>query len=292
MDATPTPAAGHNQPPSEQEIIQDKLREKYKELIDRRDTLLASFTRSPGICTDDETDGKLADLKKLITGCDKAIEGARVAEKEPYLMGERAVDGYFKFLAKPLTEAAAAIQRVQTDYKIRKEREARLAAEAEARRRAEEAERQRAEFEARERAALEAQRAAEAAQRAAEEAAAKDRAHAAKLEADAKAARERAERQAKETADAEAAAASAQKAANVKPAELSRGRGELGAVSSLRTTWTFDPATLNRHDLDLEKLRPYLPLAAIETAIRGYIKAGGRELAGVTIFEQKVSVTR
>lgn len=75
-----------------------------------------------------------------------------------------------------------------------------------------------------------------------------------------------------------------------KPAELARVRGEAGSVSTLRTYWTFDQ--LERADLDLEALRQHLPADALATAVRGFIAAGGRSLAGVRIYETTETLTR
>lgn len=73
-------------------------------------------------------------------------------------------------------------------------------------------------------------------------------------------------------------------------AELSRSRGAYGSVASLRSMWTF--RDLKRETLDLEKLRPYIPAPALETAVRAYIKAGGRSLKGVEIVVDEKAVVR
>ena len=94
---------------------------------------------------------------------------------------------------------------------------------------------------------------------------------------------------AKSEADLEAAI-SAEKAVDVKPAEISRTRGDYGAVVSLRSTWDFE--ITDRAAIDLEALRPYFTTDAIAAAIRQAIKAGVRDLRGVSIFEAKKAVTR
>ena len=87
-------------------------------------------------------------------------------------------------------------------------------------------------------------------------------------------------------AQAKADAVKARKAAEAKPADLSRIRGDHGSVMSLRSNWVHDEGSLDRATLDLEGLREHLPVEALHKAIRSYIKAGGRELDGVRIFEQ------
>lgn len=66
--------------------------------------------------------------------------------------------------------------------------------------------------------------------------------------------------------------------------DLDEVRGE---VSLLRRqpAWTFDE--YDRDALDLEALRQHLPTDAIEKAIRSFIKAGGRDLRGVRIYERQ-----
>lgn len=80
------------------------------------------------------------------------------------------------------------------------------------------------------------------------------------------------------------------KRADASAAELSRSRGELGSVSSLRTDWVFD--SLDRQKLDLETLRAHIPVDALEQAVRSFIRAGGRDLRGVKIFETTTAVVR
>lgn len=62
-------------------------------------------------------------------------------------------------------------------------------------------------------------------------------------------------------------------------------RTEAGSISQ-RTTWTFRIVDASR--LDLNKLRPFLGLADIEKALRGYVKANRdtAPLAGVEIYPE------
>lgn len=75
-----------------------------------------------------------------------------------------------------------------------------------------------------------------------------------------------------------------------KAADLVRLHTGLGGVATLKTAWSFE--ITDRNKLDLEALRPYLPLDAIEKAIRGFIRAGGRELAGAKIFQERKASIR
>tara|TARA_R110000868_G_scaffold350642_4_gene611924 strand:+ start:639 stop:1226 length:588 start_codon:yes stop_codon:yes gene_type:complete len=78
--------------------------------------------------------------------------------------------------------------------------------------------------------------------------------------------------------------------ATAKAADLSRTRGDHGSVSSLRTFWTF--SDVERATIDLEVLRHHIPEEALEKAVRSFVKAGGRELAGARIFEDTKTVVR
>lgn len=253
---------GHNAPPPDLiigEALRDKLRDDHLALLRRRDELLAAADRIP-LCTDEDAARKISDFVKQLTACAKAADAARVGVKEPYLEGGRVVDGWFKSIIDPLAA-------------IKKNTEAKLtiylrAKEAEERRRREDIERA-------------AREQAERARKAAEDAA---RAMRDQQGLDTAVAAETASRA------AEADAIKAEQAASVKAAEISQVRGEFGALSLLRTTWTF--AAIDRATLDLEALRSHLPMDGIERAVRNFIKAGGRELRGTRIYETTGAVVR
>jgi hypothetical protein len=253
---------GHNSPPPDLltgDALRAKLQAENEALLRRRDELLAAEARIPAI-NDEDAARKVSDFIKQITAASKSADGARVAAKEPYLEGGRGIDGFFKAISDPLTDLKKKVERRLTDYLRAKEAEERER-------------RQREEREARERAE-QARREAEAAAQAMRDAASLDEAV-----------------QAEKAADAAAAdAVKAEVAATAKPAELSRVRGEYGAVSSLRTEWVFEG--VDRATIDLEALRPYLPVDGIEKAIRSFIRAGGRELRGTRIYETTNAVVR
>ena len=97
--------------------------------------------------------------------------------------------------------------------------------------------------------------------------------------------------QADEAADqAYADSIKAAREAEAKPADFSRTRGDLGSVASLRKFMDFKIEAYD--DIDLEPLRPHIPQSAIEQAIRSFVRAGGRELRAVTIFENTQTVVR
>lgn len=262
MPDTAVAAMGHNLPPAppSPETIADLLRDENADLLKRREELLAAALRVPATIDDDETVGRVSDFIKQMTACAKAADSRRTGAKEPYLAGGRAIDGFFKAITDPLDKAKRDVEARVTVYLRRK-------AEEERQRRAEEERR--------------AREAAEAARR---EAAERERVMA--EEADLDAAIEANRR----AAEAEADRIRAEQAAHAKAADLSRTRGDFGSVASLRTETVFED--LDRQALDLEALRPYLPVDGLEKAVRAFIKAGGRELRGVRIFERQVAAVR
>lgn len=77
------------------------------------------------------------------------------------------------------------------------------------------------------------------------------------------------------------ASAAAQKEARV--------RGFGGSLSTVSNAWTGE--VVSRAELDLEALRFHIPEDALNQAVRAFVKAGGRELKGASIYEdQKVQV--
>ena len=192
-------------------------------------------------------------------------------------------------------EAAAEAKRKELEAKLEAERRRVAEQEAAARdavERAASAEAQRAAAEA----ALQA-RAREAAQR---EVAEREAAEAARIAAKAAAEREAADLKAAEAAQkaadqAAGDAVKASRAAGAKAADLSRSRSDHGSVSSLHTFMDHKPEDPNcidpvdRAKVDLEPLRPFLPMDALDKAVKALVNAGGRELRGVTIFENTVS---
>lgn len=252
----------HNNPPPDLlvgESLREKLQDENRDLVKRRDELLAAAGRIPPIDSDDIA-GRVSDFVKQLTALHKAAEAKRTGAKEPYLEGGRNIDGFFKLITDPVEKTKVAVQRQLTIYLRDKEEAARR-------------ERQEQERIARE-TAEKARREAEALAAAA----ATEKALDVAIEAE------------KSAGVAQADLVKAEQAADAKPAELSRTRGEYGSVTSLRTEWVFD--NLDRASLDLEALRPYLPNDGLEKAVRAFIRAGGRELRGVNIHETTAAVVR
>lgn len=251
---------GDNQPPqSDAEALRARLAEQNGEIIKRKDDLLGAVVRAPAEIVDDATAGKMSDFVLQIGAAYKAAEKVRVAEKEIFLAGTRTVDGFFKAITGPLLDAKDTIERRLTAYQRKK-------ADEERRRREEDARRAREEAERREREAAAAIAAVETDE---------------DLDA-AVAAEEEAERK---RAEARLAAEDAR----AKAAELSRTRGDYGAVASLRTTWTYEIE-------DAAKV-PAAFLMVNDAAIKAHIKNRAKDqpptsIPGVRFVEQQSTVVR
>lgn len=295
---------GGNNPPDTIELMLTSLRETHGPLVERSNTLSDMSKRLPAACEDGDTAGKLADAIKSCTAFTKNADAARISAKEPHLAAGRAVDGFFKKLADPvealkvrMSTLLTAFQRAEADKERRRlqaiaDEERRVALEAE--RAAREAARiAREAREAEEQRAADARAAAEAlAGKARAEALAAEEERAAKARAAAKATEETAAAEARDAArSARADANVAKEAAQVKGAELSRARTDLGVVASLRTTWAFEIE-------DAAKVpRPYLSVSegAIKAAIKAATTKEGKctlKIDGVRIYEKQETVVR
>ena len=276
--------AGDNRPPADADPMTERMAEDHAEILARTKELLDAAERAPASVNDDEGAGKFGDFIKSVTGTIKRAETARKAEKEPYLVNSRKVDGFFKKrITEPLADAKKALEKTLGVYL-----QAKAAAERKAREEAEKAARE-AEAAAR-REAEEREKALEAEATPFEDPGDGPSEYE-KLESAVEA--EEAAAKAKKEAD------KAAKAASAKAADLARTRGDHGSVGTLRTEWKHDEPV--RADLDLEALREHLSIDALEKAIRSYIKANAPEkvggpwpkpLAGVRIFEKTTTTVR
>lgn len=119
-------------------------------------------------------------------------------------------------------------------------------------------------------------------------------------EAEERARREAEERAAREAAEAAAAAAStdadlavaiekevevarAAEAAAAPVADLVRTRGALGSITTARKEWFGEVEDFDA--IPLDSLRAFIARSEIERAIKAFVKAGGRSLRGVRIYE-------
>lgn len=247
---------GHNNPPTDAEILKTTLADKHSKLFSRANDLISAADRIPATIADADTAGKISDYIKQLTGSKKNLEAERVNEKEPYLTLGRVVDGYFKQTTDALDGAAMKAKRPLDSW-------LKLKAEEERRARVEEARLLREKQEQEERDA--------------------------KMLQDAKLKPE-ADKMLDQAIITEQVAIKAEAAVQAKPAELAHSRGTSGALASLRTRWVGELVDVGA--IDLEKLRHHLNPDALQKAINSYVSAGGRELSGVNIYEKSETVVR
>lgn len=255
-EANPRAVRGSNHPPSDAELLQASLNEKTEQLQDRYTSLCQAVERMPEKCEDDATAGKIGDMIKLISACSKSFETMRVGEKEPFLNLSRSVDGFFKKFTEGLDFSKKKANKPLEVYLLRKAEEKRAA----------------------ERAAALAQRAE--AERLEAEARALEAANMQKPSEDAL----------KEAVRMDEQATKSEKASEAKPAELARTRGDYGSLATLRTTWVGE--IVDRRELDLAAIAPFLGLDVLQKAVNAFVKSGGRDLRGAKIFEQSTAMVK
>ena len=255
-DTTQDPrlSIGGNNPPSDVETLKINLAENNKELLKRAADLIEAADRMPTQIDDDNQKADVTTFLGQIVKCDKALEGVRVTEKEPYLSLGRVVDGFFK-------SQQDALNRVR--LKVKPLLDARLNWEREE-------ERKRMAREAAERKAIaDAQMAAAAELEQAKMLIAADAAMTQAVQSEAQANRLEAKSEGKISV---------------------MSRTTDGASASLRTTIKAEET--DRNTLDLELLRHHLTKEAIQSALNSLVKTGQRECAGARIWEHSESVVR
>jgi hypothetical protein len=257
-DQSPAPI-GHNNPPTDAEILRDTLADKNRELLDRAQALIEAADRAPATIEDDETEEKITAFLGSIAKCEKSFEGKRVSEKEPYLTLGRVVDGFFKNQMDALEKARR---------KVKPALDARLLWKRDQ-------ERKRQQEEAAERKRLADEQAAQAA--AAE--AAKQPIKADELMTTAM--------------NTEASANRMAEKAEGKISVVSRSSD--GASANLRSVWKIE--STDRNKLNLELLRHHFTDDAIQMALNSYLRTmakpvEGQPLEGARIWEHTESVVR
>lgn len=250
------PMMGHNKP-GEESPLKTRLEADHADLLGDINALADKANRAPKTIKSEDQLGLVGDLAKSASAIIKRADTARSAEKEPYLTAGREIDGFFRAAIERMERIKTVLGQRATEYLRLKEAEERREREEKARREREEAQRLLAE----------AARAEEAGKIGKAEAA-KDKAELAFDKA------ERAEREAAAPAG-----------------DLVRTRSASGAsLTTLRKTWAFEIVDLGA--VDLAALRPYIARADIEKALRTFVQKGGRQIAGVRIFEESSAAIR
>lgn len=245
---------GHNNPPSDEELLRQKLIQNNTQLFERAKELNSASQRVPKQVVNDAIAGKLADFIKQVGVCSRALEEARKSEKKPFLDMGTAVDATFREAQELLLFAKTMAEKPLAEYTFKKQEEERKKAQELAEKQRKEADEKLKKEEELRKAGLDEQ--ADAAKKQAEKA--QGRAEKAQVSADT-------------------------------GKGLGASRGSQASVS-VREVWIGK--VTDRNKLDLEKLRPYFTDDALQAAINKFIGDQGRELTGAEIKKEKRAVTR
>lgn len=243
---------GSNQPREvDTSPITEALASDYAAAEDRTKELLDQARALPTTVTDEAAVEAFSLVIRSLRDHTATVEAYRKAEKEPYLRGGQAVDGWFGNIAERLGKAMKLLHNRVDDYQQAKLQRLKLEREA-------------AERKARE----EARKAEEAARKARSEERRQE------LEVEAKLAQQR--------------AVAAQARAEETPAEMTRSRFQSGAMATMARDPQV--SVLDWDAIPLDKLRPYLRRDDILKAVKQWAKATsyGEDLPGVLI-ERDVS---
>lgn len=126
------PMQGHNNPPSNIEIVGEKARELYPHLFSRFEELTQKTGELPLVITNDDEAGRVGDFVKQVNENKKSLEAVRKLEKQPHLDMSKAVDGFFKKYLERLDKVLEEIRPRQSEYIYKKEEAERIRREEEA----------------------------------------------------------------------------------------------------------------------------------------------------------------
>lgn len=247
---------GHNRPPL---VSVDELTLEYAPLLERAAELEAKAALLPEFVElgDDATQGQIQDAIKEIDKESKGVETHREGTGAPLLEAKRIVDGFFKAIADPksgrkgrLDLIRARLASTATDFLRRTDAKVRADREAAARLLRQQEDAQRA-------------AAAKAAEDAAKLAARNRPAAAAEKETLASALNHGANATA-------ASAIAAEEAANEKPADMARTRGQ-ASLGTLTEYWDFTITDFSA--IEPDAIWAYISRPEKEKAIAAYMKA-------------------
>lgn len=246
---------GHNNPPEEtpEEEFRRRMAEDHVELITEAEKLAAG---KPKPCEDDAYADRLTTFTQKLTKTIARIEEVRKTEKAPILKQGAVIDSYFNGVKARLEATKLAAKASLDPYLKRKaaeEQRARVEAAAQMQAQAEA-------LAASQKALYDAGRPVEA--------------------GDAGRAVEKIEKQAERLVQT----------AQYQTANVAQVKSASGASASLRTRTVAE--ITSRDTLDLEKLRPYFDLAALQKALDMFVKTGGREIKGAVIKDVTETVVR
>jgi hypothetical protein len=234
-------------------VTRDQLAVDFVHFSNSITELEDACKEAPNVLEDDEDLAAITRLATSIIALSKKIETSRKEQVQPFLDAESTVNDFLKReLPNRLAALKSNLETISTAYQRKKAKREQDRREAEA----------------------------AAARKLVDEAAAKVAA-------------------AVKTGDVQAATAAVKQAdslttfANKATAAAAAPVNSMAKVTtdagsaSLVDNWTFDELDLDK--IDLIALRPFFPRAAVEQAMRAFIKSGRREIVGARIFNDNKS---
>ena len=131
---------GHNNAPTDAEILRDYLLKKNELLLEEAENLALEAEALPSELYADKEAADMTDFVAMVNDCNKRLESIRKNEKEPHLQAGKTVDTFFKKYTEALESAKSRANKPLTAWLVKK-------SEEEAQWRAAEAERLRKEAE-------------------------------------------------------------------------------------------------------------------------------------------------
>lgn len=239
-----TAQIGHNQPPSDIEIVAQRLMDQEASLRQGM-----KFQAAPDVICDEQEAGRIAEAMKTVANFIRKVSDIHKATKEPYLECGRACDGWKKRMEGELEIVKSNYAKPMNEYLEKKASEER-ARQIEAAR----MERERAERLAAEAAVCEAAGVVDTAQELMDSA------------IDTEIMAERME----------------EKVYAAPPSQLAKARSAYGtATASQKLVWVGE--IVNISAVDLNQLRSHFTMDAIQKAVNAFVRDGGRKLDGVSI---------
>lgn len=240
---------GHNNPPSDFEIVKSRLEEGERDI--KKAILEIEKTPLPESVDNEEIAGIVTDRIKSIRNIGSGITKTYKEIKEPYLQCSRAVDAWKNKLEADLAVMKSSAEKVLSIFLTKKAEEERLRQLEIARKQREEAE------------------------KLAQEALAHSQANL----------QETANELLGEAIKSESVANRIENTiADAKSHELVKTRSAFGSTASQKTAWVGKIVSLR--GIDLEVLRPYLSEDVIQKALNSFVRNGGRECSGAEIKEE------
>jgi hypothetical protein len=235
----------HNNPPSELEFLEENINNRHKHAIEAAEGHIAIANQMPDHFMAQSEADYTTDFIKLMGNLQKELERRRKEEKEPFLRQGDFVDNFFNGVKGKLQAAIDRAAKPLQDWLQRKADEEKAKREADFK-------------------LLQEQQAAAM-----------------------KAASEQSVEQPQERADAIQKAIDisqqtrvAESIAAAPITSMARSTGKT-ASAALKEEWVGTITDIDQ--LELIKLRPYISRAALDDAVKRYVKQGGRELAGAEI---------